>query len=117
MRFHRILNCLVLASIAFLTLPAHAFDRPFPANAKRGIFAITDYPQVSLDGKARSLAQGARIWSTDNLTVIPNALGSNAHTVNYTTDLNGTIDRVWLLSEQEAAIRRPANTTSSNQTQ
>ncbi len=114
MRFFRPLILLVLT---LTTLSALAFDRPFPGNVRRASLVITDYPQVQIDGKASRLTNGARIWSTDNLTVIPNALGSSAHIVNYTTDIEGAIDRVWLLSPAEAAVRLPAKPTLSSQNQ
>lgn len=113
----RLYRPLILLALTLTTLSALAFDRPFPANASRASLVITSYPQVQLDGKAARLSQGARIWSTDNLTVVPNALGSSAHIVNYTTDLEGAIDRVWLLSAAEAAVRLPAKTITSSQNQ
>ncbi len=114
MRFYRPLILLVLT---LTTLSALAFERPFPNNARRASLVITDYPQVQVDGKATRLTNGARIWSTDNLTVIPNALGRSAHIVNYTTDIDGAIDRVWLLSAAEAAAPPPAKITSPHQNQ
>ena len=100
MGLFRILIFLIIAAIA---LPALAFDRPFPTNAKNGKLVITDYPQIELDGKPRLLSGGARIWSQDNLTVVPNALGSDTHVVVYTEDMEGAIDRVWMLTAEEVA--------------
>ncbi|MEB0134884.1 hypothetical protein QN362_06030 [Actimicrobium sp. CCC2.4] len=113
----RLSRPLILLALTLTTLSALAFDRPFPAGANRASLVITDYPQVQVDGKAARLSQGARIWSTDNLTVIPNTLGHSAHIVNYTTDLDGAINRVWLLSAAEAAVRLPAKPTTSSQNQ
>jgi hypothetical protein len=114
MRFYRPLTLLALT---LTTVSALAFDRPVPANASRASLTITAYPQVQVDGKVARLSQGARIWSTDNLTVIPNALGSSAHIVNYTTDREGAINRVWLLSAAEAAAPPPAKITPPSQNQ
>ena len=88
-----------------LTVPllAHAFERSFPDNARSGKLTVTDYPNVELDGKTRPLSGGARIWSADNLTVIPNALGGATYRVVYTEDLEGAIDRVWILTDEEIA--------------
>jgi len=108
---------LILLVLMLTTLSALAFERPFPNHARRASLIITDYPQVQVDGKTTRLTNGARIWSTDNLTVIPNALGSGAHIVNYTTDIDGAIDRVWLLSAAEAAAPPPAKITSPHQNQ
>ena len=96
---HLIFIATLMASASF----ASAFERPFPANAKSGKAQIVDYTQILIDGKTRTLASGARIWSTDNLTVVPNALGDGPHRVAYTENPDGTIDRIWLLNDEEAA--------------
>lgn len=104
MRFIRTLCCLLLIALAW---PAQAFERPFPENAKNGTLSITDYPQIEIDGKPRNLSGGARIWSPDNLTVVPNMLGSARYRVRYTEDLLGAVDRVWLLTADEVAALPP----------
>ncbi len=100
MRFHQLIFAVMLMAIA---AAASAFERPFPANVKSGKVQIVDYTQVLIDGKSRMLASGARIWSTDNLTVVPNALGDTPHRIAYTENPDGTIDRIWLLTDEEAA--------------
>ncbi len=99
MRFHQLILAAALMAIASA---ASAFERPFPANAKSGMVQIVDYTQVLIDGKARTLASGARIWSTDNLTVVPNALGEASHRIAYTENPDSTIDRIWVLTDEEA---------------
>ena len=61
------------------------------------------YPEIILDGKQRHLAAGARIWNEDNLIQVPASLRGNNLPVNYTENAAGEIDRVWLLSEEEAS--------------
>ena len=100
MRIVRLVFCLLIVAVS---MPALAFDRPFPADAKNGNLTVTDYPQIVIDGKPRSLSGGARIWSPDNLTVVPNALGSATYVVVYTEDMEGSIDRVWMLTADEVA--------------
>ena len=100
MRYFRLLSCLIMLAV---TLPAIAFDRTFPPNAKSGRLNVADYPQITIDGGSRQLTSGARIWSRDNLTVIPNSLGTDTYIVAYTEDNDGAIDRIWLLNDDEAA--------------
>jgi hypothetical protein len=100
MRWYRSLGCLFLLAVM---LPALAFERTFPTNAKSGRLNVAEYPQISIDGSAHRLASGARIWSRDNLTVVPNALGTDTYVVAYTEDNDGAIDRIWLLNDDEAA--------------
>ncbi len=99
-RFSRPLSGLVIAAVA---LSALAFERPLPADAKSGKLTVTAYPNIEIDGKPRTLSGGARIWSPDNLTVVPNALGSATYMAAYTEDMAGAVDRVWLLTADEVA--------------
>ncbi|MGE5652119.1 MAG: hypothetical protein ACM34A_18140 [Bacillota bacterium] len=84
-------------------LPAHAFDRPFPQDAQRGTMTPAPYPEIVLNGKLRHLASGARIWNQDNQIEMPASLRGNDLPVNYTENAEGEIDRVWILSEEEAS--------------
>lgn len=85
-----------------------AFDRPFPPVAKRGTMAPAAYPHIVIDGTTRRLSPGARIWNQNNLIVMPASVRGNDLTVNYTEDAQQQIDRVWILSADEA--RRPLRT-------
>jgi hypothetical protein len=89
--------------LALVALTAHSFDRPFPANAKRGKMSIVLYPTINIDGQARKLSPGAKIWNQDNLIQMPTSLGSDSYLVNYTENGDGDIDRVWMLTAEEAA--------------
>jgi hypothetical protein len=83
-------------------LPALAFERPFPPNTKRGTMSPAPYPMIELDGKMRRLAPGGRIWNPDNLIEMPAALQGSGLAVNYTEDAQGDVDRVWILTRDEA---------------
>ena len=100
MRLRPLLTVLVLACA---TLPALAFDRPFPQNTKRGAMSSGEYPEITIDGQVRRLAPGARIWNANNLIEMPAALHGQDFTVNYTEDMQGAINRVWILTPQEAS--------------
>lgn len=93
---------LLLISIAMLST-AHAFERPFPAHAKRGKMSPAAFPDIVIEGRTRQLAPGARIWNEDNLVQMPASLRGSGLVVNYTEDANGHIDRVWMLSAAEAS--------------
>lgn len=98
------------AAIALPSLPALAADvRPFPANAKRGKIKFGYAPDIAIDGKLRQLSPAARIFSEENLTVVPNMLADATFIVNYTEDMNGYIDRIWILTQDE--MRLPAANT------
>ncbi|NEX60832.1 hypothetical protein [Noviherbaspirillum galbum] len=93
----------ILAILAFLVAATSvAADRPFPQQTKRGTMTPANFPQIVIDGQTRHLAPAARIWNADNFIEMPAALRGSDFTVNYTEDMNGDIDRVWILSADEA---------------
>jgi hypothetical protein len=88
-------------------LPALALDRPFPQTAKRGKMSPAHYPEIVIDGKKRILSAGSRIWNQDNLIEMPASLRGSDMVVNYTEDMQGEIDRVWILRSEEASRPLP----------
>jgi len=106
----------LLACLAAMVLaaPASAFDRQFPPAARRGTLTPAAYPEVVIDGSLRRLAPGARIWNEKNLIVLPASLRGSAP-VNYTEDASRQIDRIWMLSADEA--RRPPQDQPTSQSQ
>lgn len=99
---------LIVLLTTICALPAWAFERPFPANAKRGEMSPGRYPEIVIDGKTRRLSVGARIWSQKNLLVLPAYLKGDDLTVNYTEDFQGEINRVWILTPAEASRPLPS---------
>lgn len=99
----RFLTGLLLAALAF---SAGAFERPFPASAKRGTMSPAPHPQIVIDGKTRNLSAAARIWNSDNLIEMPASLRGSDFKVNYTEDNQRDIDRVWILNADEASQQR-----------
>jgi hypothetical protein len=95
------------ATLAAPALPALAAEperapRSFPPNARRGKMTPGWAPDIVIDGKPRQLSPAARIFSEENLTVVPGSLREKDIVVNYTEDMNGNIDRVWILTREEA---------------
>lgn len=89
--------------LAITVFPAFAFERHFPHSAQRGTMSPAPYPEIVVNGKLRHLAPGARIWNQDNLIQSPASVRGNDLVVNYTENAEGNIDRVWILSEEEAS--------------
>lgn len=98
MRIFRFLISCVLATAA---LHAHAFERPFPESAKRGVMTPDNYPRVVIDDKPRLLSAGARIWNQDNLIEMPASIRGEDIPVLYTEDNLGEINRIWMLTPDE----------------
>jgi hypothetical protein len=101
--------------LTIVTLSAHAFERPFPPIAKRGTLSTVNYPTIAIDDKVRQLSIGAWIKNESNTIDMPASLGARKFTVNYTENSQGEIDRVWILSPQEALkpAPNPANQGTS----
>ena len=97
---------------ALAALPASALDRPFPAPTKRGKLTPAAHPAIVIDGKTRLLSPGARIWNENNLVEMPASLRGTDLPVNYTENDQGDIDRVWILTPEEARepLARQINT-------
>ena len=85
-----------------LALPAAAqVQRNFTAKALRGEVVFGTPPEVTLNGKPARLAPGARIRDENNLLLMSGALVGRKLVVNYTTELEGMLLDVWILSRSE----------------
>ena len=82
--------------------------RDFPPNALRGKLVVQAPPQITLDGKPDQLSPGARIRNPQNMFVMSATLTGQPLVVNYTRESNGMVHEVWLLTPQEAAVKRPS---------
>ena len=107
-------RCASLASrvaiVAFAALgvavPALAQSRTFPNNTLRGAMVFNDYPGVTLNGRATTLAPGSRVRNQDNMIVQASSLAGAKWLVHYTFDMGGQQVRdVWILRPEEAAIK------------
>jgi hypothetical protein len=95
------LAALVFAATAFAQQPL----RTIPLDAKRGRMTHIQAMDVQLDGRPTRLAPGVIIRDAGNRIILPTTLPSDAP-VGYLVDFQGQIDRVWILTPEEAA--RPA---------
>nr|WP_145550877.1 hypothetical protein [Variovorax boronicumulans] len=103
-----LLTTLLAATVA----PAQV--REFPAAALRGTFQVTQPPEILLDGKADRLSPGARILGVRNELVLSASIVGERLVVNYTREPNGMVHQVWLLNQQEAALKRNSATRERN---
>lgn len=106
MRTRQMLAGLALTLIA---LSAAAFDRQFPAEAKRGVASFAHYPKIIINDKEYRPAPGLRIWNTQNVIQFQVWLKAEKVAINYTIDPYKLIDRIWILNPSEAAKAPPAN--------
>ncbi len=98
---------LIGCAFAVAAMSAQAFDRPFPPTVKRGVMTPANYPAIIINEKMRKLTPGARIWSQNNTIEMPASLRGSKLPVNYTEINSGEIDRVWILTADEAKRTLP----------
>lgn len=96
----------LLLSIAAFTAPAGAqLQRNFPPTALRGTIVIADPPDILLNGRRARLAPGARIRGKSNMIELTGGLVGARMLVNYTVEINGFVQDVWILRPEEADVR------------
>ncbi len=84
-------------------MPPAISARNFPEKAVRGEMKSHRYPYMKIGDKTFRLAPGGRIFNQHNLIIMPVSLLSQTAQIMYTTDMNGDLSRVWLLTAEEAA--------------
>ena len=100
------LSVLVVAMVGVLVGNVHAqlsrlFPMP-PSNSKLGELTAIDYPKIEISGKLLQLGAGGQIRGTDNLIILPSLL-SEFGPVLYWIGPTGDVQRIWLLTTEEAA--------------
>ena len=103
----RLFVALLLAGLAGAAL---AQLRLIPAEAKRGVMGPLNPPKamaVELNGKPVELSAGAQIRDGRNMIILPNALPNAKAIVRYLPSQDGKLQRVWMLTPQEAAQPDP----------
>ena len=80
---------------------AGAQVRSIPDDARVGQIRHLQEMVVEIDGAAQQLAPGAQIRDASNRIILPIAIPSGT-LVKYLVDANGQVQRVWILTPEEA---------------
>ena len=75
---------------------------------------VTAPPEVLINNVAERLSPGSRIKGVTNLMVMSAALVGTPVLVNYKRDMQGLIQEVWILSDEEALESRAGMETVTN---
>jgi hypothetical protein len=97
----------LLAAGLGATAQAQGVVRNFPETALRGVMEVGQPPWITMDGEKAQLSPGARIRSTGNTIVMSAGLVGQKLAVNYVLAPGGLVHDVWILTEAEAALKRP----------
>ena len=103
---NRCASLLVTLALAATLAPTSAqgtLQRNFSQAALRGRMAFGTPPAITLNRQPATLAVGARIHGQNNLLVLSGTLSGLTAEVDYTTDLEGQVRVVWILTDAEAA--------------
>ena len=96
------LGALVLTLlVALATAPAQAQSRPIPDTARLAKLKLGVFPEAELDGKRVTLGPGVRIFSRDNMLVLPASQKGQTSVVAYVTGSLGEVITVWILNDAE----------------
>ncbi|MBI3285064.1 MAG: hypothetical protein HYZ65_09495 [Burkholderiales bacterium] len=98
----RLLPVLLLLAMSLTVMAA---ERSFPANTRRGVLNMAAYPDIVIDGKIKHALPVLRIYNEENLIVMPGTLSAGRIYVHYTENDFGEIDKIWIVTAQEA--RKP----------
>ena len=111
-------SALILVALCGVLAPAAAQEpvqtqneaalggRNFPVGTLRGRFMVVNAPEIQLDGEAKQLSPGARIYSAPRRLVMPAYLTGENLLVNYKLDPYGRVSEVWILTPEEAQAKR-----------
>ena len=80
-----------------------ALQRNFPQNALRGTILFGTPPFIQLNGQATQMATAYRVHGYNNLILMSGQLVGVQANVDYTTDVNGQVYEVWILTPAETA--------------
>lgn len=95
----RILACVVLAFAGSFAL---ANTRSIPVAAKAVTVSPNNVRSLIVDGKEVALTAGARIYSAENRTIVPNQVPVKAK-ARAIFERTGAISEVWILTPAEIA--------------
>lgn len=93
--------------MACFAMHAMAEGREFPVNAKRGKLSVTAMADLVIDGKLKLSTSATKIYSEEGLMITSSALQAFNSPVNYTINEFGEIEKLWLLTAEEARQAPP----------
>lgn len=97
-----------LAPVAASAQDNQALHRNIPKSALRGSILFGNPPAIQLNGHTTQLAPAYRVHGFNNLIVMSTQLVGVKATVDYTTDVQGQVLEVWILTSNESAKLWPS---------
>lgn len=95
------------ASAQAMATDGQTLQRNFPKEALRGNIVFFAPPAITLNGVNTQMAPAYRIHGTNNMLIMSGQLNGLKATVDYTTDVQGAVREVWILTPAEIARTWP----------
>ena len=91
-----------IVMLSLIAAPSAALDRFFPPNASRGELKAHQYPLYKIGNRTYRMSPGGRIFSPQNLIMMPASLQRQTGQIMYAIDINGQLSAIWILTPEEA---------------
>ena len=101
---HKLMQLVIVITGVLFAASGYAQLRSLPANAKRVTVGSQQHalPYINLGGKTVKLAPGGVIYDQNNRTIVHGELPPGSDVV-FTTDMQGDIARIYILTPFEQA--------------
>jgi hypothetical protein len=93
---------LILLLLGLMHICTSFAERPLPTDAKFGVISAFPYPNLVVKGGTLHMGPGAKIYSEQNLFIVPSAVRVPAN-VLLRLDDRGDVTTMWVLTPEEAA--------------
>ena len=101
-RMRNVCAACAIVMLSLIAAPSAALDRLFPPNASRGELKAHQYPLYKIGNRTYRMSPGGRIFSQQNLIMMPASLQQQAGQIMYAVDINGQLSAIWILTPEEA---------------
>jgi hypothetical protein len=101
-RMRKVFTSWAMVMSFLIVAPSAALDRFFPPNASRGELNAHQYPLYRIGDRSYRMSPGGRIFSQQNLIIMPASLQQQTAQIMYAVDINGQLSAIWLLTPEEA---------------
>lgn len=99
----------LLAVTAFGAFAQELPMRMFPPAVKFATLRVSPAYEVSLNKEPARMSPGMRLYTPQNMMVLPNMVVNQPVKVAYTLDIQGLIQQAWILTDNEVARVQPVD--------
>lgn len=105
----RLFCSVFLVATSFVTFAQELPLRMFPPAVKFATLRVSPNYEASLNQQPVRLSPGLRLFTPQNMMVLPNMIVNQPVKVAYTLDVQGLVQQAWMLSENEASKVQPVD--------